>query len=176
MKAKIRALIILLSVLVLLAVCYVLLPPEKSPASDSTVQKTDSGIMITDIHVTELLALIITNSHGSFGILNEPDNISLISGTEGSFSVSYMRAAVYLACHLPGIRQLDMTPEAVDIANPLAAVSLFLADGSEQSFIILRKSPVGDNYLLYIADNQSVFLVSADNTGLFLAGTEDFPE
>lgn len=176
MKAKIRALIVLSILCACLVLVYILLPKGKPVTAGSVSPNAESPAIITDIPVSELLAIAISNSNGAFGILNNPDGITLISDKTGSFSVSQMRATAYTACHLPGIRDLKIIPEAQDIANSLSRFTLILTGGREQNFYILRKSPVGDDYLLFSEEQQSVFLVSAADAEWFLQSAEDFLE
>ena len=172
MKAKVRALIILLSLCVIFGLTYALLPGERqAPVRESA----DDAILITDIPVGELLALAVTNSNGSFGILNSPDGIRFVTDTDGSFSASQMRALVYLACHLTG-RTLDIPPTADDIANSIARYTLILTGGSEINFAVLRKSPVGEDYFLFSEDHQSIFRISGKDAEWFLSSAEDFLE
>ena len=176
MKAKIRALIVLSILCICLALVYIFLPDGKPAATGNIGSNTDNPVVITDIPVSELLAIAISNSNGAFGILNNPDGITFVSDKAGSFSVSQMRAAAYTACHLPGIRDLKIIPEAQDIANSLSRFSLILTGGREQNFYILRKSPATDDYLLFSEERQTVFLVSPADAEWFLQGAEDFME
>ena len=172
MKAKLRALIVLLSLCVIFALLYALLPGGKpAPAVAESAEVT----FITDIHVGELLALAVTNSYGSFGILNSPDGIRVVSDTEGQFSTSQLRAFVYIACHLTG-RSLDILPEVDDIVNSLARFTLILTGGREYHFAVLRKSPVGEDYFLFSEEHQSIFRIANTDAELFLRSAGDFLE
>ena len=176
MKAKVRALITLSFLCVAFIFIYALIPGGKSAPSGGGQKSSDETILITDIPVSELLALAITNNHGSFGILNSPDGIRAVSDTDAQFDAAQMRAFIYIACHLKGIRVLDILPEAGDIANSIARFSLILTGGREYHFAFLRKSPVGEDYLLFSEEHQSVFVVSGSNAEWFLSNAGDFPE
>ena len=171
MKAKVRALIILSLLCVILGALYAFLPGEKTASGP----ESENAFLITDIPVSELLALAITNRHGSLGILNSPGGIRAVSDTQGDYDLSQLRALVYLACHLTG-RPLDIRAEADDIANSLARFSLILTGGREYYFAVLRQSPVNEDYFLFSEEAQAVFLVSGSEAQWFLKGAEDFLE
>ena len=177
MKAKIRALIIIFIFCIFFAVTFVLLPSGRQvPGNRTTRDPNDTALMITDIPVSEIQALALSNSYGSFGIINNPAGIAAVSNLAGTFNIQEMRALVYMAGHLPGLRRLDnfSLPDAAYIANSLARFTLILAGGHENNFAILQKSPVSDDYLLFFEEQQSVFLISRSNAELFLRSPEDF--
>ena len=176
MKAKIRALIILSILTVLLASAYVLIPDGRQSVSGGTQDKPGDAVVINDFPLGDLLALAITNSRGSFGILNKADSLTMVSDREGSFSIPEMRAITYLACHLEGIRRLDTVVGEADIKDPLAHFSLILEGGREYNYLILRKSPVSDDYLLFSEEDQCIFVISRSSAEWFLRSAEDFLE
>ena len=180
MKAKIKALVTLLVLCVFLALTFALLPPganaPERPGSASAGPTESAAFPLTNIPVSEIQALAISNIHGSYGIINSPDGITAVSDTGVNFSVQEMRALVYLAGHLTATRHLDtFLPKAEDIANSLARFTLILSGGRENNFAILRKSPVSDEYLLFFEEQQSVFLVSAADAEWFLRSAAEFP-
>jgi hypothetical protein len=167
MKAKLRALILLLILCAAMAAGYVLLPGSSPQGAAPTLLK------ITDIPVGELKALALSNSLGVFGILNGPEGLSAVSETSLTFDVAQMRALAYAACHLNGIRRLDTFDlQEPYIENPLARFTLILTGGRDSNFAILQKSPVGGEYLLFSEDEQCVFLISGSSAELFLAPME----
>lgn len=185
MKAKIRALIVLLILCVFLAALYALLPPASggpgtrggaaggaSPAGGNG----DAVFTITDIPAGEVHALAISNSRGLFGVLNGPDGVIAVSDAEGPFDTAEMRALVYMVCHLTGTRRLDNFPlsDSADIANSLARLTIILTGGREYNFAILRKSPVSDDYLLFSEEDQAVFLIPESSAEWFLRSAADF--
>jgi len=172
-KAKVRALIILMSLCVIFGSIYVLLPSGKPAPSGR--ESADDAVLITDIPVGELLALAITSSRGTYGILNSPEGIKIVSDTDGEYSASQMRAFIYIACHLTG-RPLNILPEVDDIANSIVRFSLILTGGRENNFAILRKSPVGEDYFLFSEEHQSVFRISGSDAEWFLLNAGDFLE
>ena len=177
MNAKIKALIILTIVCIFLGIIFALLPSENSHPDNRAQRNTnDAPVMITDIPVGEIQALAVTNSHGSYGIINSPNEITVVSDLDGVFSTQEMRALIYLAAHLPGIRRLDSfsLPDAADIENSLSRFTLILTGGHENNFAILRESPVSDEYLLFFEEQQSTFLISRSSAELFLRNPEDF--
>jgi len=173
-KAKLRALITLFLLCVILIFTYALIPGKKPAPAGGKQESAENAVLITDIPVSELLALAITNANGSFGILNSPDGIKAVSDINGQFDTAEMRAFVYLACHLTGIRPLDILPKTDDIANSIARFSLILTGGREYKFAFLRKSPVNEDYLLFSEEHQAVFLVPASSAEWFLRGAGDF--
>jgi hypothetical protein len=167
MNTKLRALVILLILCAALAAGYVLLPGSAPQDASS------SSVTINDIPVGELKALALSTSQGIFGILNGPDGLSAVPEASLTFDEAQMRALVYAACHLTGIRRLDtFSLQESDIENPLARVTLILTGDRESNFAILRKSPVGSEYLLFSEDEQCVFLISASIAKLFLGETD----
>ena len=173
MKAKIRALIILLILCVFFALLYALLPGKKPAPAE--LQGADETFLITDIPVSEVLAMAVSNSYGSFGILNSPDGIRAVSHIDGQYSASQLRAFVYIASHLSG-RLLDIEIGLDDIANSIARITLILTGSREINFAILRKSPVGEDYFLFSEEHQSVFRISGTYAEWFLYSAEDFLE
>jgi hypothetical protein len=187
-KAKIRVLIILLILCVFLAAFYALLPSGSGglPAGGLSAGRAgdgaspagagaDAGFTITDIPAGEVHALAISNGRGLFGVLNGPGGVIAVSDEEGPFDAAEMRALVYMACHLRGIRRLDkISLSGADIADSLARLTIILTGGSEYNFAILRKSPVSDDYLLFSEEDQAVFLISASTAEWFLRNAADF--
>lgn len=176
MKAKIRALIILSILCVFLASAYALLPSGQASAAGRGAANFGIPLIITDFHVSELLALALSNSRGPFGILNNPQGITAVSDVDGYFSAAQMRAFVYVVCNLRGTRRLDILPEPEEIANSLAHFSLILTGYREYRFALLRRSPVSDEYLLFSQEHQAIFLVSEPTAQWFLRGAGDFME
>jgi hypothetical protein len=175
-KAKIRALIILLILCVFLAAVYALLPPAGSAGlAAGGAADRDAGFAVTDIPAGEVHALAISNKRGLFGVLNGPNGVIAVSDEEGPFDAAEMRALVYMACHLRG-RRLDKLSlsDSADIANSLARITIILTGGAEYNFAVLRKSPVGDEYLLFSEEEQAVFLISESSAEWFLRGAADF--
>jgi len=173
-KAKIRALITLSILCVFLALAYVLLPSGKSARGAQA--NVGQSLVITDFHVSELLALAISNGYGPFGILNNPEGVAAVSDIVGSFSAAQMRAIIYLACNLTGIRRLDSLPEPEDITKSLSFFTLILTGDREYVFALLRKSPVSEDYLLFSQEHQAIFLIPESDAQWFLRSAEDFLE
>ena len=171
MKAKLRALFVLLALCIFFALNLALLPSER-PVPAALV----TGIMITNIPVSEVFALAITNSYGLFGILNSPEGITVLADLDGNFNAQEMRALIYLTANLPGLRRLDnfSPPEADGIANSLARFTLILNGGMESNFTILQQSPVSDDYLLFFEEQGSLFLISRSTAEWFLRDPEDY--
>ena len=181
MKAKIRALAVLLILCISLALTYGLLPSAKPPAKPSdkaAAANAEQTITITDIPASEIQALAINNNHGTYGIINRPEGITVVPDTGANFSVRKMRALIYTASHLTGIRRLEnyTIPSDDEIKNSLARFSLILSDGRENNFAILKKSPATNDYLLFFEEAKSVFVVSRSNAEWFLRGIGDFLE
>jgi hypothetical protein len=173
-----RALVILFILCVFLTAAFILIPSEKAGGNaqgNAASGSAESTVPITDIPVSGIQALAITNAHGSYGIINSPDGISAVSDKSGNFSVKEMRALVFAAAHLRAMRRLDnySPPQAEDIEKSSARFTLILSDGRENNFAILQKSPVSDGYLLYFEEQKAVFLISQSNAEWFLRSAEE---
>jgi hypothetical protein len=175
-KAKIRALIILLILCLFLAALYTLLPAGSGGPSPVRRDSPDTVVTITDIPAGEMQALAITNGGGIFGVLNGPGGVTAVSNRAGPFDDAKMRALVYMACHLTGIRRLDKLapPDDGDMANSLARFTLILTGNREYNFAILRENPVGDGYFLFFAEEKSLFLIPGASAEWFLRKDTDF--
>jgi hypothetical protein len=171
-KAKLRALFILLILCVFLAALYALLPGERAAPSPAP---GDVLSAITDIPAGEARALAVSNGRGVFGLLNGPDGVTAVSDLDGPFDAAEMRALLYAACHLRG-RRLDgfPLPGAAAPGDSLARVTLILSGDREYNFTILRKSPVSGEYLLFFGEEQAVFLIPGSSAEWFLRGAADF--
>jgi hypothetical protein len=176
MKAKLKALLTLFIIAVLLATAYIIIPSRNTRQLLIAEESIGESIIVTNFAVSELLAIALTNEHGAFGILNNPEGITLVRGAEGNYSSAQMRAFVYLACNLKAASRLDIIPESNDIANALAFFSLILSEGREYGFVLLQQSLVTSDYLLFSYEHQAVFLISQQDAAWFLRSSNDFFE
>ena len=179
MKAKIRALIVLAVLCVFLPVIYILIPDGKfaasKPGQPAGQNKPPAPVLITDIPVNEVKAMALSNEYVTLGILNTPEGITAMPGAGKPFSPEQMRALIYKACHLTALRLLDNhpLPQKSETEKAPARFSLILSDGREYNFILLGKSSVDNNYLLYSEGQESVFLISEENARWFLANADN---
>ena len=177
MKAKLRAFFVLFVLCMFLAASFALLPSGRPvPAAAAKAGQEDAAIMVTNIHVGDVYALALTNRQGYFGIINNPEELTVISDLDGIFNIQEMRVLIYLSANLPALRSLDnfSLPTEEDIENSLARFTLILSGGFENNFAILQQSPVSDDYLLFFTEQQSMYLISPSTAEWFLRNPEDY--
>ena len=177
MKTKLRALFVLLVLCMFLAAAFMLLPSGRpAPNFGARVNQEDAVIIITDIHVGDVYAMALTNRQGYLGIINNPEEIIVISDMDGSFNNQEMRALIYLSANLPALRSLDnfSIPTEEDIENSLARFTLILNGGFENNFAIIQQSPVSNDYVLFFVEQQSMYLISPSTAEWFLRNPEDY--
>ena len=169
MNVKVRALIITTTLAVLFTLAFLLFPQRKYLPADKTTQD-GTPVIITDIPVSEVLALALYNNYGTFGILNSPDGVQAMSANEATLSLSQMRAIVYMASHLTGIRLLENypLPGVTEIINSTARFTLILSDSHSYNFVILQKNSIGDGYILFFEEQKVIYLISDSTAECFL--------
>ncbi len=174
MRTKIKA-VRLLSLLCLCFGAASMLLWRYTPATVGQADQT-AVYEITDIPVSEITAVAITNKQASFGVMQKEGALEVVSDTEGSYDQAQLRALVYAASHLTGSRK-NTDPESwagYGYGDAQAVVSLFRQDGSTVSFAVLMQNPIDQNYYVFSEDEQAVFLVSQKDVELFLRGDREF--
>lgn len=176
MIAKRRAIQILSLVVVVLAVSAGLLAAY-SPAGSGGADGAEEAVYpITDISVSQVAALAITNEMCKFGVMMKDGEIEVVSEVQGSYSTTELRSLVYAAAHLTGSRKIsDLSDgEQYGMEKPLASLSLILTDGSQIDLFLLKENPLDGNYYMYAPADQAIYVVPADVAGIFLRSETDF--
>lgn len=180
MITKIRAIKLLTLTAAVLLICTGLLTfyvRGKSGALTEAAGGTKEAVYeITNIPVSEVAALAITNTKTRFGLLIKGEELEVVSDVQGSYSLSELRSLIYAAAHLTGSRKItDMTSAGqYGMDQPLASVSLIKTDGTQVDLSLLSQNPMDGNYYLYANAEQAIYLIPANIAELFMRQETDF--
>lgn len=179
MKQKRKALLILWTMVLLLAVGTATLAFYQ-PNAEAEDEQT-AVWQITDISVSEVGALAITNSHGTFGVLSYNGALELVTQNEADgehASVSELRSLVYTVSHLSSSKKLSAPASLAQYGydSPTATVVLMLNDGSQLTLRLLMQSSMDGGYYLYREDTKELFLLDAATASFLLRSPLDFTE
>ncbi|MDR1967048.1 MAG: hypothetical protein LBQ36_10080, partial [Synergistaceae bacterium] len=100
------AIIVLSAVCAVMLVAMVLLISYDPREGADGLASPPEVFEITSLSASEVGAVAVSNSAASYGLLNDPSGIRVVSGASGDYSASELRAFVYAACHLSGTREI----------------------------------------------------------------------
>lgn len=174
MKALKQSLAVLSVLCLLLTALLVLLlvsKPQTAAQQDAPAVET-----VTDIPLTELAAVTVQNQQTAFAVMQTPDGVEMISGTQADYDPAQMQALLYAAAHMSGSRRNtdESTFAAYGIDQPRATVEIVTTDGARRTLLILMTNPIDQNVYVYDSESRSVFLVSASVAELFLRSDLEF--
>lgn len=180
MIAKIKAIKLLSLTVAALVICTGLLtfyPPGKQAGSGSGSRDMQEAIYeITNVPVSEVAALAVTNSKARFGLLIKGEELELVSDVQGDYSLTELRSLIYAAAHLTGSRKItDLTnAEQYGMNQPSASISLIKTDGTQLDLSLLSQNSMDGNYYLHSKTDQAIYLIPANVAELFLRQEKDF--
>lgn len=174
MKALKRSLAALSALCLLLTALLALLltqGPQTPAQQDAPAVET-----VTDIPLTELAAVTVQNQQTAFAVMQTPDGVEMISGTQADYDPAQMQALLYAAAHMSGSRKNtdESTFAAYGIEAPRATVELVTTDGARRTLLILMTNPIDRNVYVYDGESRAIFLVSASVAELFLRSDLEF--
>ncbi|MDO4983985.1 MAG: DUF4340 domain-containing protein [Eubacteriales bacterium] len=184
MKKKLRALYILIALAVVFGAGTAVLHISPSAAETESTESADIPCVITDIPVSMISAVAVTNSECSLGLLPMGENVELVLADEtgqlvasdAQFSQSEARSMVYMLCHMSGTKELG-TPKDKDeygYSSPNANLTFILSDKTQREFLLGSETAGGRGYYLFDLAADKLYIVKNDTAALLLRTPKDF--
>lgn len=174
MKAKMRALIVLVLLNILLAGAIAIL--LTMPGKEAALQENATVYEVTDLSASQIMAVKVENENAAYAIMQNGPNIELISTLKGEWDQTQLRAFIYAAGHISGSRKVE--EEAAfgnyGMADPRSSIAIFLSDGTEKYYRVLARNPLDQGSYFYSEEDNAIFLVAQDVADLFLRTEKDF--
>ncbi|MDR1379755.1 MAG: DUF4340 domain-containing protein [Synergistaceae bacterium] len=153
--------------------------PYDMEESATPLEITKIEVMeVTAFPPSEIGAIAVTNVLTSYGLMNYPTEIMVISNVSGDWSQSDLRAFVYAACHLTASRRLPDASPAEYLGSgtdsPLAKVTLIKSDGTRVNFSILSRNETSGEYYLFFEEQQILCMITAADAEIFLQDERAF--
>lgn len=184
MKKKRRALYILLAAAIAFGAGTAVLNISPADNERRSAEETDMPCVVTDIPLSQLSAIAVTNSDCSLGLLPIGENVELVLADETGklvsseleFSQSEARSTVYMLCHITGTRELPMPKDKDDYgySTPLANLSFILSDKTQREFLLGSEIPGDRGYYLFDIGADRLYIVGNDTAALLLRTQKDF--
>jgi hypothetical protein len=146
------------------------------PDGAETVPPVPGIFEITSIPVSEIGAAAVSNALVSYGLMNHPSGVEVVSDVYGNWSQQELRAFIGAACRLTGSRKLPdaSVAETLGLNDPLARVTLIKTDGTNVKFSVLSRSEISGEYYVFSEEHQAVYMVSAADAEIFLRSESAF--
>lgn len=155
-------------ILIVGSVVLCFIPPTEVAQHESSA--------VTDISVAELSAIAIKNQSGGFGLVVEPQGVSILDVADVPLSASALKVFVYQLAHLSAERVIGVPDhwKEFGLETPDTYAVLLRADGSRIRLYLGNQSPLEDGWYLRREDSDTLYLVSDQIADMMRYTVNDF--
>jgi len=149
--------------------------PEKQPAADISREE----IELLQYHVSGIAAIAVINESSRFGLMHNEGRISLEPvPADVDVSIEALQSYLYKFSKLKTLGQVTNPREesVYGLDEPRAQVTFFLTTGEKVRLFLGNRNSLDGSFYLRLDSQDSVYLVSESDAGLFLASPASFME
>ena len=184
MKKKLRALYILIALAVAFGAGTLALNVSGTGGEAQAADQAEVPCAVTDIPLSKLSAIAVTNSQCSLGLLPMGENVELVlADGEGKLisadvelSQSEARSMVYMLCHITAAKELEMPKDRNEYgySSPNANLSFIFSDKTRSEFLLGSELSGDRGYYLFDLAADKLYIVGSDTAALLMRTQKDF--